>query len=316
MRHLGTIADLSSSEVIAILDHAEEMRLGSQPPSHRGRVLTLAFFQSSTRTRMGFASAAIRLGFGTMDLVADRQDASMSSAESLSDTIRAVSAYSDALVLRHTAEGAWAAAVAHTRCPLINGGNGNDEHPTQALIDLFAIRRARGRLDDLRVGIVGDIRGSRSAHSLIKALVRLGQREIRVMGPESLLDGVVATRWFGDVRGPGTVFHELTLCGLDVLYVAGLPAVAGDARIDQVERARFTLAPERLRNLPEAAVILCPLPRIDEIEPAVDKDARSRYFGQSDDGVFLRMAVLEWTRPSEEPSVIGTAVRERREATR
>lgn len=294
MRHLGTIADLSSAEVLEILDRAEELRLGARPLTRPGRVLTLAFFQSSTRTRMGFASAAIRLGFGTIDLFAERHEARMSSAESLSDTIRVVSAYSDALVLRHPAEDAWANAVAHTRCPLINGGNGNDEHPTQALIDLFAIRRATGRLDGLTVGIVGDIRGGRSAHSLLKALVRLGQREIRLMGPEPLADDALPAQWADDAASQIAVVHELSLRGVDVLYMAGLPESTGGGRIDQADRARFSLTNDSLRELPDTAVVLCPLPRIDEIEPAVDSDPRVRCFEQSDDGVFLRMAILEF----------------------
>lgn len=293
MRHLGSIEDVSSTEVLEILNLAEEMR-GARPRSQLGRVLALAFFQSSARTRLGFASAGIRLGFGMVDLFAERHDNSMSSSETLSDTVRVVSAYADAMVLRHPADDAWATAVAHTRCPLINGGNGNDEHPTQALIDLFAIRRATGRLDGLTVGIVGDIRGSRSAHSLIKALTLWGQKEIRLMGPESRVDSVVAAKWSTGVASQVTIFYDLNFPDLDVIYFAGLPEGTGAARLDGAARARFSLTSQRLHDLPNPAVVLCPLPRIDEIAWGVDGDRRCRFFEQSDDGIWVRMAILEF----------------------
>jgi len=295
MRHLGSIADLSSDEVLAILDRAEELRAGAPPTSRPGHVLALAFFESSTRTRVGFASAAIRSGWGTVDLSAGRHGSEMSAPESLSDTIRVVSAYSDAMVLRHPASDAWATAVAHTRCPLINGGNGNDEHPTQALIDLFAIRKATGRLEGLNVGIVGDICGSRAAHSLIKALSRLGQAEIRLMGPGSRLDSAVAAAWGGGA-GHVTIGHDLVLADLDVLYVAGLPEGTGSERLSAFTRATFSILASRITDLPAWAAVLCPLPRIDEISQEVAGDVRCRFFQQSDDGESVRMAVLERSR--------------------
>ena len=291
MRHFGSIEDVSSREILAILDHAEAMR-GSRPQSHMGRVLVLAFFQSSARTRIGFAAAGIRLGFSTTELNSERYDIRMTASESLSDTIRVVSAYADAMVLRHEADTAWATAVASTKCPLINGGNGNDEHPTQAIIDLFAIRRATGRLHGLRVGIVGDIIGSRSAHSLIKALALWGQQEIRLMGPRSRVDSIVAGRWSSRVATEINVAHELNLRDLDVVYVAGLPEGAGPNRVDADERATFALTPQRLQDLSARAVVLCPLPRIDEIACDVDGDPRCRFFEQSDDAVWVRMAIL------------------------
>jgi aspartate carbamoyltransferase catalytic subunit len=318
MRHLGSIDDLMTDEVIAILDRAEELRTGAPPRSHVGQVLTLAFFQSSTRTRIGFASAGIRLGFGAVDLWADRYEASMSSPESLSDTIRVVSAYSDVMVLRHSLADAWATAIAVARCPVINGGNGFGEHPTQALVDLFAIRRAMGRLEGLAVGIVGDVRGSRSAHSLLKGLARFGPQEIRLMGPESMVDSTAADAWAAGLpRGQVTVRHDLHLRDLEIVYVAGLPEGPGARRLDAAARARFALTRELLCDLPETVAVLCPLPRIDEIATEVDEDRRARYFDQSDDALWVRMAVLEQmagviTRPSanEPESIVERASNE------
>lgn len=293
MLHLGAMADLSPGDVAQILDRAEHLRGGARSLLGAGRVLTLAFFQASTRTRTGFASAGIRLGFGTVDLLAERHDVRMSASESLEDTMRVVSAYSDTLVLRHPADDGWTTAITHVSCPTINGGNGNGEHPTQALIDLFAIRRAIGRLDGLRVGIVGDIRGSRSAHSLMRALSRLEPEEVRLMGPEARVDTTEANMWCAGVTERVTVHHQLSLRGLDVIYVAGLPPGTGADRIPDAERERFALTPQRLRQLPDTGVVLCPLPRIDEISIEIDSDRRARFFKQSDDGLWVRMAVLE-----------------------
>ena len=216
LRHLGSIDDLSTEEILALLDRAEQLRQGATGEWRPGRVLTLAFFESSTRTRVGFASAGARLGFVPIDLNAPRHSAGMSAQESLSDTIRVVSAYSDLLVLRHPSRSAWETAMEVAQCPMINGGCGAGEHPSQALIDLFAIRRAFGRLSGLRVGIVGDIAGSRAVHSFVRGLQRFGQAELRLMGPESRL---------GDARFAGASYGTaLDLEGLDVVYMAGLPA--------------------------------------------------------------------------------------------
>jgi aspartate carbamoyltransferase catalytic subunit len=293
MRHLGSISDLTADEVIGILDRAEELRTGALPRSHVGRVLTLAFFQASTRTRIGFASAGIRSGFGAVDLWAERYEASMSSPESLSDTIRVVSAYSDVLVLRHPSSDSWATAITAVRCPVINGGCGDGEHPTQSLVDMFAIRRATGRLDSLNVGIVGDVQSSRSAHSLMRGLAKFGANEFRLMGPAKRVDAGVAALWAGDGAKRVTVLHDLDLRGLDVLYVAGLPEGSGPSRLNVAERARFSITPSRLRVFPDSGVLLCPLPIVDEIDRRNDVDQRARYFDQSDDGMWTRMAVLE-----------------------
>jgi aspartate carbamoyltransferase catalytic subunit len=294
IRHLGSIDDLLTEQVIGVLDRAEELRAGAAPRSHVGKVLTLAFFQSSTRTRIGFACAGIRSGFGAVDLWADRYEASMSSAESLSDTIRVVSAYSDVMVLRHPSSDAWATATVAAQCPVINGGCGDGEHPTQALIDLFAIRRAVGKLEGLSVGIVGDIRGSRSAHSLMKGLARFAPREIRLMGPESRADLTIARYWTaGMARDRVTVRHELFLCDLDVIYMAGLPQGTGADYLDAEVRGRFRLTSDRLTELPSRVWVFCPLPRVDEFAPDVDDDRRARYFEQSDHGTWVRMAILQ-----------------------
>jgi aspartate carbamoyltransferase catalytic subunit len=301
MRHLGSIEDVSAQEVLAILDQAEAMR-GSRPQSRVGRVLALAFFQASARTRIGFAAAGIRLGFGTTELISERYDTRMTAAESLGDTVRVISAYADAMVLRHPSDAAWATAVANAHCPLINGGNGNDEHPTQALIDLFAVRRATGRVHGLRVGIVGDIVGSRSAHSLMKVLALWRQQEFRLMGPASRANSTVAAKWAVGAGAQISVLHHLNLRDLDIVYVAGLPEGTGIERLGSAERASFSLTQQHLQDLSPTAAVLCPLPRIDEMASDVDEDPRCRFFEQSDDGLWIRMAVLAFVCEEESPT--------------
>lgn len=294
MMHLGSIDDLTNEDVNHILDRAEALRCGAELRLRPRQVLSLAFFQSSTRTRVGFAAAGIRLGMGPVDLWAERYDEAMSSPESLADTIRVVTAYSDVMVFRHPSREAWAEAVAVAQCPLINCGNSGDEHPTQALIDGFAIRRAFGRLDGLRVGIVGDVAGSRSAHSLMRLLARFRPSEVRLMGPESRVGGAVADSWVsGPARSSVSVVHELDVRELDVVYFAGLPEGEGSGRLATSVRRRFMLTRERLQVLPDSAIVLCPLPRVDEIARELDRDARCRHFAQSDGGGWLRMAILE-----------------------
>ncbi len=292
-RHLGSIEDLSTDELMAILDRAEELRAGAEPRFRPGRVLTLAFFQSSTRTRVGFASAGIRLGFGTCDLWAGRYEPSMSEPESLSDTLRVVSEYSDVIIFRHPHGAAWSTALTAARCPVINGGCGSDEHPTQALIDLYAIRKAKGRLEGLSVGIVGDIRGSRAAHSLMRGLGRFEQAEFRLMGPAQRADPQLGSLWTSAGVARLVVLPYMDLQGLDLLYMTGLPQGTGMEALAPPQRAPFALTAERLRNLPDSGVVLCPLPRVDEIDRLVDTDARVRFLDQSADGLWIRMATLE-----------------------
>jgi len=144
---------------------------------------------------------------------------------------------------------------------------------------------------------VGDVRGSRSAHSLMKGLARFGSREIRLMGPESRVDPTVAAAWAAGLPGGQvTVLQDLDLRDLDIVYMAGLPEGKGADRLGGPARARFALTRERLLGLPETAIVLCPLPRVDEIATEADEDRRSRYFEASDGGLSIRMAVLEFMR--------------------
>jgi len=290
--HLLSVDDLGHSGILGVLDRAEELRL--QPPQDMpflGKVLGLLIFQPSTRTRVGFHAAMVRLGGAAIEVTETKLQQGMGRAESLADTVRSISSYCDGLVLRHSLLDEFRAAIAVSDIPVINGGSGWEQHPTQALIDLYAIRRHFARLEGLRIGIVGDLEGSRAARSLIQALGYFTPRELRLMSPEGRGFPLALLGGFG-----GTiieVLQELTVEGLDVLYMAGLPEGLGEARLEETVRERFRLTRRRAERLPPEALVLNPLPRIDEIEPEVDELSIAGYFQQSKEGLFVRCSVLE-----------------------
>jgi aspartate carbamoyltransferase catalytic subunit len=285
------IGELTRESVLSLLDRAEWLRANRCGwPSLAGCVVGMFFFQPSTRTRLGFTAAAVRLGAGTADLLESRFAEGMSRPESVEDTVRSVSTYFDALVLRHADACVVERTAACAEIPVINAGAGDDEHPTQALIDLFALRRLNPGLTGLRIGVVGDLAGSRSVHSLLRALDFFPPAEVRLISPPErrLPAELRCTLTF-----PTGELDRLELGGLDAVYVAGLPERCGAEHMPAPTRARYRLTPERTRELNPNAVILCPLPRIDEIDPAVDREGAARYFAQSRDGLFIRAAVLE-----------------------
>ena len=290
-RHLISIDDLSASERIGLLDRAEWHRTHvAQGAVLQGRVVALLFLQPSTRTRVGFQVAAARLGGSTVEISDLKYQTGMDHAESLSDTVRVISDYCDIVVLRHSSSAEAENVTRVSSAPIINGGSG-EHHPTQALIDLYAIRRRLGRLDGLRIGFAGDLKFSRSAQSVLRALRRLAPKEIRLMAPASRGAPAVLLETFD---GNTLAYRpELQAEGLDVLYMAGLMPGLGTNSLTPEERAKFRLTEERLSKLPDHGVVLCPLPRIDEIDVAVDASPKGGYFVQSADGLFVRMAVLE-----------------------
>lgn len=285
------VADLSGATVRDLLDRAEWLRdYRREWPQFERSVVGLFFLQPSTRTLLGFSAAAVRLGSGTVALSEARFAAGMSAAETLEDTVRSVAGYFDAIVLRHSDPRALTAAAECADAPVINAGSGEDEHPTQALIDLFALRAVRREISGLRIGLVGDLAGSRAAHSLLRALSHFPPVEARLISPpERKLPEEIRR----ELPFALSDFDALCLEGLDAVYVAGLPEGAGEHRLSEDVRGRFRLTARNIRALAPHVPILCPLPRVDEIDSALDRDPRARYFSQSCDGLFMRGAVLE-----------------------
>jgi len=294
--HLISASQLSRADIEAVLDRAAE--IDADPAewarAHDRAVLGLCFFEPSTRTKMSFETAIKRLGGATTDM-GSVESSSVKKGESLADTVRVVEGYADALVLRHPSEGAAKMAAEFVDVPVINAGDGAGQHPSQTLLDLYTIRENVG-LDDLSIGIMGDLKYGRTVHSLAEALTNFDVRQ-HFISPESLRlpRGV---RF--DLHQSGAQVREHTeldevLPDLDVLYVTRIQRerfpdeseyekVAGEYQIDAqtLEAAKDSLA------------VMHPLPRVDEIDPKVDATDHATYFEQAHNGVPVRMALLDY----------------------
>jgi aspartate carbamoyltransferase catalytic subunit len=320
-RDLVSISDLDDDEVVALLDRASEFaaEIRAQAGRRRDAILATLFLEPSTRTRLSFEAAMLRLG-GRVVTSADPKSSSSSKGETLADTVRMVDAYADVIVLRHPAAGAARLAADVADVPVVNAGDGGREHPTQTLVDLFTLRRRFGRWRDLLVVLWGDLRYGRTTHSLAEALLRFGARVLLLAEPglEFPATTVAALRGHGfeaadlDVRGADDLFAGGALRGVllgrglgapttldldrdrpDAIYVTRvqaerLPGGVGATRRLPTVDARFLAR----RAFAETA-ILHPLPRVGEISPEIDSDPRALYFVQAAAGVPVRMALLD-----------------------
>jgi aspartate carbamoyltransferase catalytic subunit len=256
-------------------------------------VLALCFFEPSTRTKMSFDTAMKRLGGETIDM-GSVESSSVKKGESLADTVRVIEGYADALVLRHPAEGSAQMASEFVDVPLVNAGDGAGQHPSQTLLDLYTIRENAG-LDDITVGIMGDLKYGRTVHSLSMALTNFDVRQ-HFIAPESLQlpRGV---RYDLHEAGANVREHE-SLAGvlpeLDVLYVTRIQRERfPDEREYRAVAGEYQIGPETLADAKESLTVMHPLPRVDEIDPAVDDLPHARYFEQAHNGVPVRMALLD-----------------------
>lgn len=291
VRHLLDIDDLSREEIVAILDLADHFKDNRPTPPLplQGKVVGLFFFQSSTRTRVGFHAAAARLGATAIEVSSTRYEPTMSAPETALDTFRSVVTYCDLIVLRHKAQEELRRMASLAPIPVINGGCGIASHPTQTLLDLFFIRSSLGRLENLRIGIAGDLAGSRAARSLLRALRSFSPSEIRLMAPPPLqpteqeLESLPVARY--------KLLDSLEPQGLDIVYMAGFPRHRSDTT-SEGQRRRYRLTTDHLPKLGSDTIILCPLPRIDEIADAIDDSPSATYFTQSQQGIFPRMAIV------------------------
>jgi aspartate carbamoyltransferase catalytic subunit len=294
-RSVVSADDLTKEEVLALLDVARAF----DPPASvradaalRDRILGTLFFEPSTRTRLSFESAMLRLG-GSVVGFADANQSSSSKGESLSDTVRVVASYCDVIVIRHPKEGAARLAAQVAGIPVVNGGDGSNQHPTQTLLDLYTIRKATGRLEGLRVAFLGDLRYGRTVHSLARALCRF-DAELSFVGPPTLRlpDELRET-----VRASGRPPRELDslddLGAVDVLYVTRIQKERFPDALDY-ERVRNAYRIDRasVRRFGEGLKILHPLPRVTEVDPDLDAHPGALWFEQVRNGVSVRMTLL------------------------
>ncbi|MGH2853800.1 MAG: aspartate carbamoyltransferase [Solirubrobacteraceae bacterium] len=295
-RHLISIDQVDDVLAREVFDTADDMaaalRIPTRLSSLTGRVVALLFFEPSSRTILSFSAAAARLGAA---VIAHRgvESSSLSKGESIEDTVRVVGSYADLIVLRHEASGVAERAAEVSPVPLINGGDGSNEHPTQALIDMYTIERELGRLHSLRVGMGFDPRHSRSIHSLCRGLSHYPDNDVLLVGPRELwLDegDLSELRERGLRVAQGSDMHELL--AREVVYVNRfqLERIA-DPEAAAAYRKRYCIAAHDVRES-EIKLLLDPLPRIHEIAAEVDALPEALYFKQAANGVPVRMALL------------------------
>ena len=260
-----------------------------------GKILATLFFEPSTRTRLSFESAMLSLGGQTLGF-SEASSSSAAKGESVADTVRTVSCYSDIIAMRHPKEGAPLVAAMHAGVPVINAGDGGHNHPTQTLTDLLTIHHEKGRFDNLTVGFCGDLKFGRTVHSLINALSRYQGIRIVLISPEELkLPSYVKK----DVLEKNNIVYaqttdlEAVMPELDILYMTRVQRERFFNEEDYLRlKDSYILTPEKLSGAKDTLSILHPLPRVNEISVAVDKDPRAAYFRQARYGRFIRMALI------------------------
>ncbi|MCF2556552.1 MAG: aspartate carbamoyltransferase [Bacteroidales bacterium] len=297
MRHLIDPLDFTREEVDNLLDLAD--RILADPEAYqevaRHKKLATLFYEPSTRTRLSFEAAMLNLG-GSVLGFSSANSSSASKGESVADTIRVVSHYADIAAMRHPKEGAPLRASRYSGIPVINAGDGGHQHPTQTLTDLLTIRRRTGRLENLTIGLCGDLKFGRTVHSLIKSLTRYSGIRFILISPEELRlpDYIV-----NDVLKAHNVPFEETrsledaLPQLDILYMTRVQRERFFNEEDYVRlKNSYILTARKMELAPAHMAVLHPLPRVNEIELSVDDDPRAAYFEQAKNGVYVRMALI------------------------
>ncbi|MHA1834066.1 MAG: aspartate carbamoyltransferase [Candidatus Baldrarchaeia archaeon] len=294
-RDIVSIKDFTREEIDYILKVSEEMEKYVKTGSDllKGKIMATLFFEPSTRTRLSFEAAMKKLG-GECIGFSSAEGSSIAKGENLSDTIRVVENYCDIIVLRHPLEGAAKFAAEVATVPVINAGSGAEEHPTQALLDLLTIKSEKERIDGLKIALVGDLKYGRTVHSLAYAL-SLYDVDLYFVSPEPLK---MRENVLHDLKERNVTYHEYTkitdvISDVDVLYVTRIQKerFSDPAEYEKV-RGSYKITLETLKEAKEDLVILHPLPRVEEIDFAVDQTPYARYFKQTYYGLLLRMALL------------------------
>lgn len=296
-RNLIDITDLSVDEINQLIATAEDII--ANPVKYQDacahKQLATLFFEPSTRTRLSFESAMLALGGSTLGF-SEASSSSTAKGETVGDTIHTVSCYADIIAMRHPKEGAPLVASMHAQVPVINAGDGGHNHPTQTLTDLMTIYREKGRLDDLTIGLCGDLKFGRTVHSLVAAMSRCTGIRFVLISPEELkLPRYVKDEY---LKKPGVPYMQSTsleavMPELDVLYMTRVQRERFFNEEDYLRlRDSYILTPDKLETAKPDMSILHPLPRVNEIAAAVDNDPRACYFRQAKNGRYIRMALM------------------------
>lgn len=297
MRSVISILDLSVEEIDELIARANDIIANPDKYAEvcRRKKLATLFFEPSTRTRLSFEAAMYELG-GNVLSMADAKSSSAVKGESVADTVKVISCYADIIAMRHPKEGAPYVASLNASIPVINAGDGGHNHPTQTLVDLLTISREKGRFDNLTVGFCGDLKFGRTVHSLIEALARYNNVKFVLISPEELKlpsyvkNDVIKAKNLEYIQ---TTDLEKVMPELDVLYMTRVQKERFFNEEDYLRlKDSYILTPDKLVNAKPDLSILHPLPRVNEISVAVDKDPRACYFKQVLNGKYMRMALI------------------------
>lgn len=303
--HLIDMDDYSVSRWNSIVELACDIKRRPESYAQKcsGKIMATLFYEPSTRTQMSFQAAMIRLG-GSIIGFDNPGNSSVAKGENLKDTVKIVSTYSDILVMRHSQEGSARAASICADCPVINAGDGGHLHPTQTLTDMLTLKLELGRLDNLTIGLCGDLKYGRTVHSLIKALSCYPNNKFILISTESLalpayIKDVLKARncEFREVKTIDEVMPEL-----DMLYMTRIQRERFESA-EEYEKQKdvYRLTTDKMQFARKDMIVMHPLPRVNEIDVAVDDDPRAAYFRQANNGMYVRMALILITLNSETP---------------
>ena len=297
MKHLIDIKDLSVEEINEMIEVAKNIIHNKEKYSHKceGKKLAILFFEPSIRTRLSFEAAMMELGGNVLGF-SESSSSSISKGETVSDTIRVVGCYSDIIAMRHPKEGAPLVASMKSTVPIINAGDGGHNHPTQTLTDLLTIHCEKKRLDNLTIGLCGDLKFGRTVHSLITAMTRYDNIKFVLISPNELKIPDYLKR---DVLDKNNISYcetqdiEEHMGELDILYMTRVQKERFFNEADYVRlKDYYILNKEKLKNAKKDLCIMHPLPRVNEIATDVDDDPRACYFKQAEYGKYIRMALI------------------------
>lgn len=291
-KNILSIPDFTREELELVVDTAARLKAEPRNDLLQGKLIASCFFEPSTRTRLSFETAVQRLG-GRVIGFADGSNTSARKGETLADSIQIISSYSDAVVMRHPKEGAARLASEFSPVPVINGGDGSNQHPTQTLLDLFTIKETQGTLDGLTIAFVGDLKYGRTVHSLTQALSLFNCR-FYFVAPEALAMPDYICEELDEKGIPYTLVSSLeeVIPQVDVLYMTRVQRERFDEAEFKKIQGKFVLRAEMLKHARANLKILHPLPRVDEIETDVDSTSHAYYFQQAQNGVYAREALL------------------------
>ncbi|MCK4649645.1 aspartate carbamoyltransferase [Candidatus Pacearchaeota archaeon] len=301
-KHLIESQQFTKELLFKLFKRAEELRI-SPSDSLKGKVLTTLFYEPSTRTRLSFESAMLKMGGQIMGTENAREFSSVSKGESLADTIRVIASYSDAIVMRHNEEGSAEKASQVSNVPIINGGDGKGQHPTQALLDVYTIHKEIGRLDNIKIAMVGDLTSGRTVQSLCYLFGKFSGVQIIFISPENLKINQNIKDYLErhNIKFTEEDNLEKILPTIDIVYMTRIQKERISPKDYEKAKGKFIINDTNLELIPKDARIMHPLPHVEEIDISLYKeqnDPRVAYFRQAENGLYIRMALLEQLIPT------------------